>query len=90
MALSPSEWENVTPLYFRIRLEGMRNQAHQSYRAEMERTRWLAAMILSPHAKKGTPIKPQNLCVFSWEKTDPVNVVNFVTENKELFDKLRV
>jgi hypothetical protein len=90
MNITPSEWENVTPYYFKSRLDGLRNKEMQIYRSEMERTRWLAAMILSPHAKKGTPIKPQNICVFSWEKTDPVNVVNFVTENKELFDKLRL
>ena len=90
MSLTPSEWENVTPLYFRLRLEGMRNESQQLYRADMEKTRWLAAMILSPHAKKGKPIKPQNLCLFEWEKTNPVDVVNFVTENKKLFDKLRL
>lgn len=90
MAITPSEWENVTPYYFRVRLEGMRKEAQQKYRAEMERTRWLAAMMLSPHAKKGKPIKPQSLCTFAWEKTNPVDVVNFVTENKKLFDKLRL
>jgi len=68
----------------------MRNESQQRYRSEMERTRWLAALILSPHAKKGQPINPQKLCQFSWEKVSTADVVNFVTENKKLFDKLRL
>lgn len=90
MNIVPSEWENITPYYFKCRLDGMRNKEIQIYRSEMERTRWLAAMILSPHAKKGMPIDPKKLSQFSWEKSDPIDVVNFVTENKELFDKLRL
>jgi hypothetical protein len=35
---------------------------------EWERTRWLAAVMLSPHAKKGKTIKPTDLIKFDWEK----------------------
>jgi len=90
MSITPSEWENITPYYFKCRLDGMRNKEMQVYRSEMERTRWLAALILSPHGKKGVPIDPKKLSQFSWEKTSPVDVVDFVTKNKHIYDKLRL
>ena len=66
----------------------MRNAQTQQFRNDWERTRWLAAISLSPHAKKGKPIKPKDLIVFEWEKSD-LNIVEVVTKYKHLFDKLR-
>lgn len=43
-------------------LEEIRQQAH------WERHRWSACLALSPHAKKGQRIKPQDLSIFPWEK----------------------
>lgn len=43
-------------------LEEIRQQAH------WERHRWSACLTLSPHAKKGQRIKPQDLTIFPWEK----------------------
>jgi hypothetical protein len=33
-----------------------------------ERTRWLAATLLAPHAKKGKHIKGQDLIRFAWDE----------------------
>jgi hypothetical protein len=33
-----------------------------------EQTRWLGAIILQPHMKKGKSIKPTDLVAFPWEK----------------------
>lgn len=76
------------PEYFRIKLEGTREAQTQEYRNEWERTRWLATIILSPHAKKGKGIKPADLIKFEWEKPQ-MNVVEIVTKYKDVFDKLR-
>lgn len=93
MCIVPSEWENVTPLYFRLRLEGMRNEAQQKYRADMDRTRMLASILLSPHMKKGAKADPKKIWPLPWDevqKIDTVDLVNFVSKNKDLYDKLRL
>ncbi len=76
------------PEYFRIKLEGIRYAQTQQFRNEWERTRWLATVILSPHAKKGKGVKPKDLITFEWEKPE-LNVVEIVTKYKDVFDKLR-
>jgi hypothetical protein len=76
------------PEYFRIKLEGIRYAQTQQFRNEWERTRWLATVILSPHAKKGKGVKPKDLIMFEWEKPE-LNVVEIVTKYKDVFDKLR-
>lgn len=93
MNLTPSEYELVTPLYFRLRLEGMRNLAQQVYQADMERTRQLAAILISPHLKKGTSNSPTKIWPLPWDaknKMDPESLVDFVTKNKKIYDKLRL
>ena len=76
------------PEYFRIKLEGIREAQTQEFRNDWERTRWLATIILSPHAKKGKAIKPKDLIKFDWEKPE-LNIVEIVTKYKHIFDKLR-
>jgi len=76
------------PEFFRIKLEGIRNAQTQQFRNEWERTRWLATIILSPHAKKGRPIKPKDLIKFDWEEQE-LNIIEVVTKYKHVFDKLR-
>ena len=90
MCISPNEWETVTPYYFLARLDGMRKRDTQIYRSDMERTRWLAALILSPHGKKGRPIEPRKIITFPWEKQTTEEAVDFITKNKKIFDKLRL
>lgn len=66
----------------------MRNAQTQQFRNDWERTRWLAAILLSPHAKKGKPIKPKDLIKFEWDERE-LNIVEVVTKYKDIFDKLR-
>jgi hypothetical protein len=40
-------------------------QREDEFRAEWERTRWMAAVIISPHLKR--PIAPRKLLEFEWE-----------------------
>jgi hypothetical protein len=86
--MTPECLDAYLPEYFRIKLEGIRNAQTQQFRNEWERTRWLATIVLSPHAKKGRPIKPKDLITFEWEKAD-LNIVEVVTKYKHVFDKLR-
>jgi hypothetical protein len=48
-----------------------RTEFDAKYMADWERTRWLGATLLQPHAKKGKQIKPTDLMKFSWEKATP-------------------
>ena len=86
--MTPDCLDMYLPEYFRIKLEGLRNAQTQQFRNDWERTRWLATIVLSPHAKKGRPIKPKDLITFEWEKSE-LNVVEVVTKYKHVFDKLR-
>ena len=36
--------------------------------AAWERARFVAHILLQPHAKKGSRIKPEDICQFTWEK----------------------
>ena len=47
-------------------------------RFEWERTRWLCAVLLQPHRKKGTSIKPTDLIKFEWEKKDKKTELSFL------------
>lgn len=88
LGFTPDDLGVYKPEYFRIKLEGIRYAQTQQFRNEWERTRWLATVILSPHAKKGKGVKPKDLIVFEWEKPE-LNVVEIVTKYKDVFDKLR-
>lgn len=88
LGFTPEDLGVYKPEYFRIKLEGIRYAQTQQFRNEWERTRWLATVILSPHAKKGKGVKPKDLIVFEWEKPE-LNVVEIVTKYKDVFDKLR-
>tara|TARA_Y100000114_G_scaffold139425_1_gene143394 strand:+ start:426 stop:650 length:225 start_codon:yes stop_codon:yes gene_type:complete len=37
---------------------------------EWERTRWLACLLLQPHKKKNSSLKPTDLVRFDWEKKE--------------------
>ena len=39
-------------------------------RSNWERTRWLAALLLNVHTKKGAKIRPIDLAVFGWEEKE--------------------
>ena len=39
-------------------------------RADWERTRWLACVMLQPHKKKSQKLQPQDLVKFDWERKE--------------------
>ena len=53
---------------FCLAAQGMNEHENLLQQAEWERTRWLAAIVLMPHSKKGQKIKPQDIAIFPWEK----------------------
>lgn len=48
-------------------LDASMQMRQEDMQMEWERTRWLAAQLLAPHAKKGQRIKPQDLIEFAWD-----------------------
>lgn len=46
----------------------------EAEQAAWERTRWQTAILLAPYAPKGKNIKPKDLAVFPWEKTEAAKV----------------
>lgn len=51
-------------------ISGYNKKETEKYRADWERTRWLATISLQPYSSKGKSIKMQDLAVFAWEKTE--------------------
>lgn len=52
---------------FMMAMEGWNEARETQEKLEWERTRWLAAVMLSPHGKKGRPIQPEDLIRFPWD-----------------------
>lgn len=88
MRLLPHEFELITPEYYIIRLEGMRNAEDLAFRQEWERSRWVAMQFLVPYTKKGTKLKPQDLMEFPWEEFKQESITEFVRNRKDLYAKL--
>lgn len=86
MNLSEPEFEDVTPAYFMTRLTGLRRQQEQAERLQWERTRWLACLLLQPHSKGN--LTPQKLVTFPWEKPDRVKMLEWIEQNRHIYDKL--
>ena len=68
MRLSPTAFYDMTFMDFQLAAEGFFNLEERRQQSEWERMRWLGALLLSPHAKKGQSIKPQDIATFPWEK----------------------
>lgn len=68
LRFSPSVFYDMTFEEFVLAAQGMNKQEEMRQQQEWERTRWAAALALAPHSKKGQRIKPQDLCIFPWEK----------------------
>jgi hypothetical protein len=77
LGLSPLAFWSCTlgELFAALEVYGQKQDENQQ--AEWERTRWLATLLLQPHAKKGSKLTPEKLAVFPWEnkpkglKADP-------------------
>jgi hypothetical protein len=68
LRLGPSVFYDMTFEEFCAAAQGMHKQEEFRQQQDWERTRWLAAVNLSPHSKAGHKIKPTDLCIFPWEK----------------------
>lgn len=56
-------------------VRGFHELQQNQERTQWERTRWLATIMLSPHTKKSSNLKPTDIAVFPWEeKQKPRNV----------------
>lgn len=66
----PKEFWDLTFHEFFLLQRGRNEIFQMKERFEWERTRWLCAVLLQPHRKKGTSIKPTDLIKFEWEKKD--------------------
>jgi len=53
---------------FLLAVDGFMMLEENRERQHWERTRWLAAVTLQPHAKKGTRLKPTDIAKFPWDK----------------------
>ena len=71
--LLPIEFWNLTFHEFFLLQRGRNEQLETLEKLEWERTRWLACVILQPHRKKGSSLKPTDLVKFEWEKKDTEN-----------------
>lgn len=65
LSLSLEQFEVAEPEWFRYAVEGKRREEDRRDRAAMERTRWLAALLLSPHSRR--PLKVTDLLEFPEE-----------------------
>ena len=73
IGLDPTSFYNLTLHEFILAAEGFHKLEEVRQQADWERTRWLATLMLSPHAKKGQSIKPRDLAIFPWEKKPKKN-----------------
>jgi len=68
LRLSPSCFYDMTLHEFLLAVDGFMMLEENRERQHWERTRWLAAVTLQPHAKKGTRLKPTDIAKFPWDK----------------------
>jgi len=68
LRFDPSVFYDMTFEEFCLAAQGMNEWEEMKQRQEWERTRWAATLALQPHSKKGSRIKPTDLCIFPWEK----------------------
>ena len=68
LRLDPASFYDMTLQEFLLAAEGFHQLEEIRQQQDWERTRWLATLMLSPHARKGKSIKPRDLAIFPWEK----------------------
>lgn len=91
LKLSPNALYDLTPREFKNMLKGFEQLNVFNNREEWERTRVLASLLLSPHAKKGKSIKPTDLLPFEWDKKEPIiqskpstEYINYIDAKRKL------
>jgi hypothetical protein len=68
LRLSPVLLYDLTFQEFSNAMAGRYKEIEERERAEWERTRWLAAIVVNPHVKKR--ITPKDLATFPWEQKE--------------------
>lgn len=66
LGLTTDEFYMMTPRNFINAQNGHKRLYEQNQRAEWERARWMACVIINPHLKRG--ISPGKITTFPWEK----------------------
>lgn len=54
-----------------LAVEGYSEQLERAEQLNWERTRWMAAVLLSPHTKSGKGMAPRDLIRFPWDTLQP-------------------
>lgn len=68
LCLNPVAFWGMTLGEFTCAVQGFAEHQDNLQQHEWERTRFLATMVLQPHARKGAKIKPHDIMVFPWEQ----------------------
>jgi hypothetical protein len=63
--LSRNDFLDLTPFEFQQAHKAWLEVQTLQYRAQWEQTRWLAAVVVQPHAKRR--LRPADLIRFNWE-----------------------
>ena len=74
MGLLPSQFWDFTLHEFILYKKGFEEMYKRNERNEWERTRWLASIVLQPHAKQGKTIKPTDFFKFDDEKEQGITL----------------
>ena len=81
MCLSPAAFYSMEFTDFLIAAEGFVELEENRERQNWERQRWLATVLLQPHTKKGTSLKPTDIAKFPWDKKAKKNSDNKLLAN---------
>lgn len=70
LGLAPSVFWAMDFVHFQLAVEGWQQHEETQEQMHWERTRWMAAVMLSPHGKQGRPIQPVDLITFPWDSVE--------------------
>ena len=91
IGLSIKDWRRLTPGQFAKAYKQYLNADEIKFKRSWEQVRFMCAVLLSPHSKKG--LKPQDICKFEWDVTGgPVRLssqdIEKVRERADELDRL--
>lgn len=73
MRLSPAAFYSMEFKDFLLAADAFFELEETRERQQWERQRWLATVLLQPHAKKGATLKPTDITKFPWDKKQKKN-----------------
>jgi len=77
----------MTVQEFALMMDGYVEEREEQLRQDWDRARWMCAVLLSPHTKKGQRIQPTDLAAFPWDKTSTSTVTKAEQEFGEMILK---